>query len=532
MAEDANLNTKITADSSQFIAQAIAAKNEIKRLADTIRNQYGVSTKEANSIARAAFNNTQREIRETTRAAEGLARAGGLLKNVFKGLAAGISIGAAVELFKRVGEDIDATIASAQKLDIATDQFQALSFAAKRSDVEISTLEQGLKKLRENIAKSKGTDFIAGVSAEKLKALKLNDAYLAVADSISKMTDSYKQAEAAKQAFGKPGQEQLNLLRNNPREFVNQFLSEGKGLSEEDVKRFNQMDKAADELAATIKDNLQKAFLDLGQAIMGVGVAASYAVKGVGGLYSFAKNNVSDFASNVTGTMQNNATETIKKNELQARKIDQEQKNIVAFIGAQMRGVQKNTPKTEEPIGQPIDVSSKALVSLATSAAAASSALKEINSQDIKKLLGLDTKGLGQDYINQNLKGGLPQAVSQEFNDQLALLRDDIQRGGTSAETLNQRVGLLKAQAARMGGLTRDENGDLIQTTNSGAVAAASAIEDAIKKIKPQQVEVKILAKIDKDGVLQLFQEGGKGVGYIKDAVKKTTADEAAAVGS
>lgn len=292
---DAKLNTIISADNKKFIEASRQAKAEISRLASAITKEYGLSAKEANTLAGQSFRKTQYEVVKTQKQIS-------TMKLVLKDLAAFFTVGLVFNNLRKVSEEIDNIVASANKLDVGVKQFQGLEYAAKRSDVEIDTLETGLKKLRQTIFQAENGNKKAaqsfkdlGLNASELSKLDLATAYIKVSDAINKLNNSTKQAGSATLIFGKNGQEQLNLIRNNVVGLVKEYEKLGGGLSEEDVKRFNELDEATDKLATTIKINLQKALIALSPAITGFSNGVIDAIKKLGELNDQFSTFVNDY---------------------------------------------------------------------------------------------------------------------------------------------------------------------------------------------------------------------------------------------
>lgn len=493
MAENANLKTDITADNRQYM-QAIA---------------------------------------QAQTATMGFAKQIATVGTALKGAFALVGVGAVVSGFKNIYENIDKTIASANKLDISVRNFQALSFAAKRADVEIGTLENGLMKLRQAIAGSKPGDRIAGIEVEKLKTMDLSEAYAAVAESISGMGDQYKQAAAAKQAFGRAGQEQMNLVRGG-RDAYNQYLDSNKGFSKADEETFNKLDKAADEAAETLKNTFQKALIGVAPVILGFVETVSKVKQAYDTGYNYAINDATNLMERAA-PLNNDATKTTGRGDLRG--------GIGTFFSRQFgkglgmlddtfdKNPNKNVSLSE--IGPALDASGSSLEKLAMSAAAASGALNKIGQSKLNGLFGIkDEESTAQDFISTNL-APVKQATSKEFNRLLAQARDVFGEGSTaSSSTRATLLSQLKNEAKSLGGTTLDENGNYVTTSNRGALAAANQIAKGAEDLSTKPIQVNVTAKINKNGIIELFTEGGSGVGWIKDATKKMTADEAAALGS
>lgn len=114
---------------------------------------------------------------------------------------------------------IDSLGELATKLGVTTAGLSALQYAAGQSDVEVSTLEGGLKKLTiklgeaQNGSKAANEAFKSlGLSASALSGMGVDQAFVKIAEKIASIQDPAKRASAAVAIFGKAGADLLPLL--------------------------------------------------------------------------------------------------------------------------------------------------------------------------------------------------------------------------------------------------------------------------------------------------------------------------------
>ncbi len=489
------LKTEITADNKKFIAATLEARAKVKQLALAIRNEYGVALKDAEGIARrtlantnTALKGTQAQVSKTSAAIKGL------------GIAFAVAFGAgalATGGLKTVYEDIDRTIASATKLDIAVDKFQALSFAAKQSDVEISTLENGIKKLRSTIATAlqTGKDPFRqlGLSAKELSKLDAGDALVKIAATVNKIKSTTGQVGSVNDIFGiKQGQELLNFFRGDLEKFVQYYKTNVGGLSKTDVINFGKADEEINNLSALIKNDLQQSIISLGPAIAGVSRGFSLMAREAGSFLAELSRGISEGATAARDLLKGGPYNPNSAPVLNSRFI--QRPNIADNRPTpQLQSVEVLANKS-----QLINVPQE-LNKLAVAAGAAAGALSNLK-DDFMKSLGLDTKGAGQSYLNTILTSR-PQAEDARFNDIANRIRDNVRDGtqgfGGSNESL---LAVLKSIASDY----RDNNKDL---DSSGMQGAVKILEDGLKTLSTKPNEVGIRITVDKEGIIKAVVE-------------------------
>ena len=509
------LETLITADNKQFLKAIKDSQAEAKKLSNTLKNDVANSAKSANTQVSASFRKVQSEISTTTKLAQ---TAGHALKDVGKSLIAGFVGVGIIETFKSIGEGIDNTIASANKLDISVKTFQALSYAAKQTDTDISTLEMGLTKLRTVLAAAKPGDTIAGLSTDKLKLKDVASAYLDIANSVNKMGNEYDRVRALNEAFGaKGGQAQANLVRSGAG-FASEFLASGKGLNEKDVAIFDKLDEETKRLASSIQDNLQKAFIDLAPAIIGLGNALSFLGSRVAAGIAEISRGIGEGASAARDAILGDGvgqTNFGKESTIQ---------NMVAQAAFDSRRGASSIPnlKNGSQVATVINDVGEQMTKLAAAAIGATAGLTSVAKASINSALGLNGSD-GQQYLNNILK---PQEQVQDksFNAIANQLKSDIASG---ADVRGVRV---QSGIASLNSIANSYKGNNDGRDASGLIGAAKILTDATKNINENK-EVKIKLEYDQNGIIKAVIDNPRVTATIQNATKALTANEAQATG-
>jgi len=485
------LKTEITADNKKFIAATLEARAKVKQLALAIRNEYGVAMKDAENLARKTFANTNSALASTQKQ---ISTTSSLLGGLSKKFTAFLAVGALTSGFKNIYQDIDRTIASAEKLDIAVNKFQALEFAAKRSDVEISTLENGLKKLRSTIATSlqTGNDPFKqlNLSAKELSELDIVDAYVKLGAQVKKSNSEIAQVTAVNGIFGlKAGQEQLNAFRSDLEGAINYYKTNIGGLSEEDVLGFAKLDKQVDEVGAKIKNDLQKGIIQLTPLILDASSAFASMAKNIGKGYSVLKEFVNSARDLADSALSDNTPQADVKPGLFVN--GKSFKDQLSSIPSFRDGAKTQTASF-------IDVPTE-LNKLAIAAAAATGGLDSLRKQALD-LFGVNTpEANGKNYLQSILTDkSRPQAMDEGFNKIANEIRDSVLKNPDSSY-------LASNNASRISELKRIANtyGGRSDIDNTGQLNAIKEIEKGLKVLSttPQKVDVAIT--VDKEGIIK-----------------------------
>lgn len=540
MAQNAKLQTDITANADQFVREIIRSKKQVADLASTIQTKYGLSAKQAAATASQAFSRMQREISATNRV---LKQSSSLLKMLAKDFLIIAGPAALVGAVKSVVDSIDDMTASASKLGVTTDQFQFLQYAAERSDVAISSVQSAIGRLKVNLGSGKRDNLLKlmGLDPQSLSSKGPAQAFAEVAKAISGITSETDRAYAANQLFGKAGIEIMNLLRANFKDFKNEYNYLDINLSEKDLKKFSQLDRAFNQLAFTLGSKWKKAILTLAPAI----TLFTDAITGAINLFSKLSSKILNIPISVAKAARDlknkyDASADLKSFNYAVAMASRFTKSGDAIVPGEgsvqnqlipnVFGLQK-TLKTRNDIAQGNGPTVTAGVMLDAGKAATKS-LKELaesakqSGGELRALLGLDTSGLGKSYLSQILTQK-PQAMDEDFNRLINNIRDDIAAGGTSFNgTLDQRLKIAEDWANRMGGLSIDERGNFSETSNTAAKAAVEELKKAAANDGMLgKSEVVINIKADKNGMIKALAESPDGkrimVGWVKEAAAK-----------
>lgn len=513
MANSAELKTNITADNSKFIKSVDQAKTAAKR-----------------------FSN------ETRSALNGIAAAFGAIS--------------LVSIFKNAVEQVDKLGASAKKLNISVQGFQFLAYAAKRSDVEISSLETGLKRLRQTIAavnsgSARSDPFKQlGLSARELANIPLDSAFNKVSKALRGIENSTMQAGASKTIFGKMADDIANVI-NNTDDLEEEFKKLGIAFSDEDLSKFERFDKISDQIVSKIQFNVQKTAINALPAINGMidGLGAlvpvlnkvasgwalvAAAVKGVGLDGMPIPQSPEGQAQNLAYSYQvgfATKSKTDARDVALARQYITQQSQIPNFRqGSLSESMSSQIPNfmqgsyRQEGIGNFNTVADN-LSSLATAALSAANGLNEFSNKGLKDLLGINKEGEGQSYLNSILTE-LPQAYDKDFSNIVNDLRDKLASGVSLDDSFKEnQIARLKGIASTRGGIQYGDNGTF-RESNSGMLAAIKALEKANEKN-----ELRVNVTVDENGLLKVFTSDS-GQQAMKVAVEAATAAERAATRS
>jgi hypothetical protein len=143
------------------------------------------------------------------------------------GVAGVKAFGEMSEAISRASELVD----QAAKINVNTEDLAALRFSAQQSGVAIASLDKGLEMLQRRLGSGQNAEALErlGLSAEKLKEMDLNEAFLEIADSLKVVSNEADQAALANEIFGRSGQDLTNLI-NIGSEAIRQQRAEAESL--------------------------------------------------------------------------------------------------------------------------------------------------------------------------------------------------------------------------------------------------------------------------------------------------------------
>lgn len=211
----------------------------------------------------------------SVRAERSLRKIGGAADGVFNkivnlrsALAVGFVVGGAAKLFNITAEVSafgDELSTTAARLGMTTQAYQELGYAAKLQNIENETLTKSFEKLNKNLGdlhSNQGTlvSKLKDTNPVLLKQLKhakdSEQAFNLISAAILKLPNQMQRASLAQAAFGKAGQEMLNLIQAGP-DAINKMREEARKLgfvlSDEAVAAAQQFDDAHDRMSFTLQ---------------------------------------------------------------------------------------------------------------------------------------------------------------------------------------------------------------------------------------------------------------------------------------
>lgn len=175
-------------------------------------------------------------------------------------------IAAAVMQFTAAGDALDKMSA---RTGVGVEALAEMGFAAEQGGTSIEAVEKGFAKLSQTVydagrGLSTATDALGeiGLSYEKLKGLKPEDQFQAVADGLSKITDESKRGAVAQAIFGRSGRQLLPML-SSLREIRQEARDLGLVLGKKDTDAAAKLADAFNRIKRTIGG----AFLQVGAAV-------------------------------------------------------------------------------------------------------------------------------------------------------------------------------------------------------------------------------------------------------------------------
>jgi hypothetical protein len=194
----------------------------------------------------------------------------GKLKEAFGAAFVGISAAGVWEGIKGAIEYGDAISKAAAKSGIAAEAFSQLAYAAKHSDIDIQALSKGLKGMQVSLAEGKDIYAQIGLPIEKLRTLKPDVQFDAIANAIARIKDPADRTAAAVSIFGKAGADLLPLLEQGAKGIEalrKEAEALGLSLSPADMKRLEDADAAIKRLDASVGSLWQTMAVKAGPAV-------------------------------------------------------------------------------------------------------------------------------------------------------------------------------------------------------------------------------------------------------------------------
>jgi len=419
-----------------------------------------------------------------------------------KGILAGGLIGREVISTLKDGyESLDRMTASAERLGISADNFQYLEFAAKRSDVEIGSLENSIKKLRVSLADPGKANLFGqlGLSQAKLRLMDTGDALTAVYDQMKKL-DEYKMIDIGTKMMGRNFQDTIALARQGVTGFKDELNSIGGPV---DTSGFDALDKRVDQLSTKYDNLKKKAFLNFGGPLI---TAADLAMDAAGATASPIKS---------TGNAINSVV-----NAGSPRLMSAMMQGLTPMTSNQM-----TSGNAGQDASKAIAAASSAMFKLTDASNTASAALSGIKNTTatakLKEDLGAGGMG-GREYLSSILSP-LTEVQDEQFNSLVKEIRSDLMDGvKTNSALIQSKLASLNTISQQYTGV-----GDG-STTNQGMLAAYELLKNDINGIKNDPGKVVVELKYDQDGIIKAFATSSGAMSIMDNAVRQATQKEAA----
>ena len=184
---------------------------------------------------------------------------------------------AAVRSVKASLDNAEAMGVAAQKANMATEQFSALAWAAKMSNVEQGSLTTGLKLLGRALAEGDATPAGKALGFLGVSATDANgrlrptiDVLMDVADGFKNAKDDANKTKTAMELFGRSGVDMVPML-NQGSEAIREMMEDAKKLgiviSDDFAASANQVNDNLDTLAQVIKGSVNVAMAQVSPVI-------------------------------------------------------------------------------------------------------------------------------------------------------------------------------------------------------------------------------------------------------------------------
>jgi hypothetical protein len=422
------------------------------------------------------------------------------------GILAGVAIGKEVlGTFKDGYDSIDKMTASAERLGISSKNFQYLEFAAKRSDVEIGSLEATIKKLRISLSNTSKAPLFAqlGLDQAKLKLMDTSEALSLVYDSMKNL-DEYSRVNIGTKLFGKNFQDTISLARQGMKGFREDLNKLGGPV---DTSGFDAVDKRVDELTTKYENFKKRLFLNYGAPLVD---AANTTLDVLDGSYGYNKDHLAQVASGrIGGEVGKNlpdASTSVFNNQHSLGDMP-DVAGWMDKLGASMVSLSTKVEQT----GSAADVASQALLGV-----------KDSTYMDkVKGDLGLDQVS-GNQYLSSILQEQT-QIQDKYFTSAAESLRHEIASGGNPNGSMQQYLATMKniAESYNKGPWSNDNE------TNSGMLAAYELLKKDVAGIRTEPVKVVIKLEYNEGGILKAFATSSGMTAVMENAVRTVSQKEA-----
>jgi len=419
-----------------------------------------------------------------------------------KALTAAFAGGQVISYLKKGYESLDRMTASADRLGIASENFQLLEYAARRSDVEIGTLEGTLKKFRQSVANGGNFKLFSnlGLDQTKLQLMDTGDAFQLFISKIKTLSTS-QQIDLAKQLGIRGFQDIISLVNSDMDAFNKKFKELGGAVN---VDGFDEIDRAMDDLETRLVRYQRQFLVTFGTPAVKVLDALSKEMSvAFGSAPSSSKNNLNFKGEGITHFVGNVPTLP----------------DMSGIFGK--KGVDNQASSASSNAA---NAASSSILKLSNASETASAALGKFKELDLKEALGLGGIS-GQSYLAGILKPQ-EQITDQRFNDLANQLQQNVANGGSGFGMNNETI------LASMKAIAREYNGGSDgMKTNQGMKEAISLLEEKLKAAQPKDQKVVVELKYDQNGIIKAVVESASVMKVAGEVVEKLASQEAQSTG-
>lgn len=356
----------------------------------------------------------------------GLSSAVNTAKNLLAGFLTFQGIKGVIGGLRGAIAEVDDLAAASEKLGVTTEFLSEMEYAAKLTDTSVEALHIGLKKMEKTLGEAalgNGDNVVkmlnrAGKDASALAKMGPEQAFLEIADAVSRIPDPMQRAAFATEIFGKGGQELITLLdqgadgiasfREEARKMglsITKDMADKAGLADDAFKR---MDATFQGLKRNLAIELAPALADGAKGLQDMAGFVKPLIGLMGDLGSVLKEVQDDFEEMgvVIGGIWGRAG--VKEIEGMLKELAKQRKERAAALANPIRGkgpagevldLGGRTLTDKQQTNPPLDVFSKEGFSVV--ARAMQSPAINVNQQQLVELKGIN-KGVGR--VEQGLK--------------------------------------------------------------------------------------------------------------------------------
>ncbi len=147
-------------------------------------------------------------------------------------LGTAMAAGFAIHSLHETVEEVEKLALASKRLDISTNSLSTLAGAARLTDVSFEGLAKALTFMEKNIGNDKGIFKKLGLDPDKLAGMHADEAFLELAEAISKLPNAAERTAASMAVFGKSGAAILPMIEKG-REGIEHLQHEIKELGGE-----------------------------------------------------------------------------------------------------------------------------------------------------------------------------------------------------------------------------------------------------------------------------------------------------------